>query len=66
MGNVHMEVQGTLLVMTIDLSQTLGVSASGKSEIIATTGGNVSLPGYDEIKVGVNVYRPRKQNGRGW
>jgi hypothetical protein len=66
MGNVHMEVQGNLLVMTIDLSQTMGVSASGKSEIIATTGGNVSLPGYDEIKIGVNVYRPRKQNGRGW
>jgi hypothetical protein len=66
MGNIHMEVQGNLLVMTIDLSHTLGVSASGKSEIIATTGGNVSLPGYEEIKVGVNVYRPRKQNGRGY
>ena len=65
MENVHVELNGTLLVLTIDLSQTLGVSASGKSEIIATTGGNVSLPGHEEVKVGLNVYRPRKQqNGR--
>ena len=65
MENVQVELNGNLLVLTIDLSQTLGVSASGKSEIIATTGGNVSLPGHEEVKVGLNVYRPRKQqNGR--
>ncbi len=63
-NNVQMQVQGNLLVITVDLSNTLGVSQSGKSEIIATTSGNVSLPGIEDIKVGVNVYRPRKQNGR--
>lgn len=67
MENVQVELNGNLLVITVDLSQTLGVSASGKSEIIATTGGNVSLPGHEEVKVGLNVYRPRKQqNGQGY
>ncbi len=60
MENVHVELNGNLLVIAIDLSQTLGVSSSGKSEIMATTGGNVAVPGHEEVKVGLNVYRPRK------
>ena len=64
--NVSMHVNGSILVIEIDLNQTLGPSASGKSEIIATTGGNASVPGLEEVKVGVNVFRPRKQhNGNG-
>lgn len=63
--NVQAEVQDGLLVLTIDLSQTFGLSGSGKSVIIASTGGNVSLPGVGEVKIGLNVYRPVKQNGRG-
>jgi hypothetical protein len=65
--NVSMHVDGSILVIEVDLSQMLGVSASGKSDIIATTAGNVGVPGQQEIKVGLNVYRPRKQsndNGR--
>ncbi len=58
MQNVVFEVQGDQLMIMIDLSQELGESASGKSIIIATTGGNVSVPGHEEIKVGLNVYRP--------
>ena len=41
MHNVEFEVQGDRLVITVDLSQELGVSSSGKSIIIASTGGNV-------------------------
>ena len=64
--NVQMRVEGSILVIEVDLSQSLGPSASGKSEIIASTGGNVSVPGREEVKVGLNVYRPRKQqNGNG-
>ena len=64
--NVQMRLEGSILVIEIDLSQSLGPSASGKSEIIASTGGNVSVPGREEVKVGLNVYRPRKQqNGNG-
>lgn len=67
-ANVSMRVDGSLLVIQIDLSRSLGPSSSGKSEIVASTGGNVSVPGYEEVKVGLNVYRPRKQhddNGNG-
>lgn len=64
--NVSMHVQGSILVIEIDLSQTLGLSASGKSEIIASTGGNISVPEHTEVKVGLNVYRPRKQQNGRW
>ena len=62
-NNVSFEVQGTNLVIVVDLSQELGVSSSGKSIIIGTTGGNVSVPGYEDVKVGLNVYRPQQVNG---
>lgn len=58
MENIRFEVEGRQLVIVIDLDQVCGQSSSGKSTIIATTGGNVSVPGHEEIKVGVNVYRP--------
>ncbi len=63
MQNVEFEVRGDRLVITVDLSQELGVSSSGKSVIIATTGGNVAVPGWEDVKVGLNVYRPQ-QAGR--
>ena len=60
MQNVEFEVQGDRLVITVDLGQELGVSSSGKSVIIATTGGNAVVPGWEEVKVGLNVYRPQR------
>jgi len=65
MQNVEFEVQGDQLVITIDLSQEVGVSSSGKSIIIATTGGNVAVPGWEAIKVGLNVYRPQQASRTG-
>lgn len=58
MQNISFEVQGDQLVIVIDLSQEIGESSSGKSMIVATTGGNVSVPGHEEVKIGLNVYRP--------
>lgn len=63
--NVQMHLEGSILVIQVDLNQSFGLSASGKSEIIASTGGYVSVPGCEEVKVGLNVYRPRSShNGR--
>ncbi len=62
MQNVTFEVQGDQLMIVVDLSQEVGESASGKSVIIATTGGNVAVPGCEDIKVGLNVYRPQQVN----
>ena len=56
--NIEMSLEGNKLTLTIDLSKQFGISGSGKSHIIASTGGNVSVPGNESVKIGVNVYRP--------
>ena len=56
--NVELQVKDSKLMITVDLSKSFGVSGSGKSTIIASTGGNVSVPGQESVKVGLNVYRP--------
>ncbi|GKS58416.1 hypothetical protein YTPLAS18_19430 [Nitrospira sp.] len=58
MKNVEMTVQGTVLTITVDLSKEFGPSSSGKTIIIASTEGNVSIPNREE-KVGLNVYRKK-------
>ena len=59
MKNVDMKVEGDRLVITVDLAQEFGMSKTGKSITIASTEGNVSVPGHEEIKIGVNVYRKK-------
>ena len=56
MKNVDMALDGTILTIKVDLSKEFGPSASGKTIIIATTEGNVSVPGAEEKKIGLNVY----------
>jgi hypothetical protein len=57
MKNIDMKVQGDKLVITVDLSKSFGLSASGKSVLIASTAGNVAVPGREEVKIGLNIYR---------
>lgn len=59
MKNVEMRVDGNLLNITIDLSKEFGPSSSGKTIIVASTEGNVSVPDHEEIKIGLNVYTKR-------
>ncbi len=58
MKNVEMSVEGNILTVKVDLTEEFGESSSGKSIIIATTEGNVSLPDREE-KIGLNVYRKK-------
>jgi hypothetical protein len=58
MKNVEMAIEGTMLTIRVDLSKEFGPSASGKTTIIASTEGNVTIPGREE-KVGLNVYRKK-------
>jgi len=58
MKNVQMTVDGTVLTIKVDLSKEFGPSSSGKTIIIASTEGNVTIPNRDE-KVGINVYRKK-------
>jgi hypothetical protein len=53
-----MTVEGTTLTIRVDLSKEFGPSASGKTIIIASTEGNVTIPNRAE-KVGLNVYRKK-------
>ena len=59
MKNVEMTVEDTILTITVDLTKEFGASSSGKSIIIATTEGNVSLPDREE-KIGLNIYRKKR------
>jgi hypothetical protein len=56
MRNVEMKVNGSILTITVDLSKSGEVSSSGKSLVIGSTEGNVSVPDKEDIKVGLNVY----------
>ena len=57
MKNCDMKLDGNILTITVDILKEFGNSASGKSIIIASTEGNVSIPDNEEIKIGLNIYR---------
>jgi hypothetical protein len=56
MKNIEMKVEGNTLTIKVDLSKDYGPSSSGKSIIIASTEGNVTVPEREE-KIGLNIYR---------
>jgi hypothetical protein len=55
--NVTAELEGNILVIRAAIDADSQTSASGKSEVVATTNGNVAVPGTD-LKLGLNLYRP--------
>lgn len=55
--NIKAEVQGRTLTITVDLGNDAGPSKSGKTRIIASSQGNVSLTGTDGAVLGLNIYR---------
>jgi hypothetical protein len=58
MKNVELTVEGTLLTIKVDLSKDFGPSSSGKTTIIASTEGNVSILEREE-KIGLNIYKKK-------
>ncbi len=58
MKNVQMTVDGNILTIKVDLSKEFVPSSSGKTIIIASTEGSVSVPDREE-KVGLNIYRKK-------
>lgn len=59
MKNVEIKIEGNQAIIKIDLSKEFGLSKSGKSQVIATSEGNVSI-GFEDVKMGLNVYRRAK------
>lgn len=58
MANIKQQLNGNILTLTIDLSAAGERSKSGKSIVIATTSGNISVTGKPEFKLGLNLYKP--------
>lgn len=56
MQNVKMTLDGDKLLVEIDLSKRLGESSTGKTIIVATTGGNVPVPDAAGVSIGINCY----------
>ena len=60
--NVEFPTEGTggkpfgPIFLVFDPKKRLGRSASGKTTLVATSEGNQTVPGYPEIKFGLNVY----------
>jgi hypothetical protein len=54
--NIEMTVDGHTLTLVIDLTHEAGLSASKKNMVIASTRGNVKIPGTDAT-FGLNVYK---------
>lgn len=57
MKNVILSVKDGILTAQIDLAENFGRSASGKTEIVATTAGNADVPQTPGFKIGLNVYK---------
>ena len=58
MKNVEMKIEGNILTVKVDLSKEYGPSASGKTIIVASTEGNITVPEREE-KIGLNVYKKK-------
>jgi len=49
------EIKGEKLVITVDLKNAMGLSSSGKSMLIASSGPGEVFP--DGVKLNLNVYK---------
>ena len=62
MDNIEIDVKDNKAIITIDLNKDFGASKSGKTIVVATTRGNVPIPGAEDIKLGLNCYKyPEKK-----
>jgi hypothetical protein len=59
MKNVEMKVEDNILTIKVDLTKEFGPSSSGKTIIISSTEGNISIPEKEDIKIGLNVYKKK-------
>ena len=57
-GSLQVFEEGELLHIVVDTSKELGPSASGKTTLIASSGGNavLDLQNGRQVKLGLNLY----------
>jgi hypothetical protein len=58
MENVKFAVEGEELVIRCSLKHRGEKSSTGKTTRVASTEGNISIPGYEnaDLKVGLNIF----------
>lgn len=61
MKNVEMTVEGNTLVIKVDSAKEFGPSSSGKTIIIASTEGNVSVTGIEDKKISLTFTGKSKE-----
>lgn len=54
--NISATVEGDELVLRVKIKERHGESASGKTIIVASSGGNVQIEGTGGVVVGFNAY----------
>lgn len=58
MQNIITKVEGSKLIIEVDLTKEFGPSKSGKTIVIASTQGNQRVAGpKGDVMVGLNVYK---------
>jgi hypothetical protein len=60
MKNVEMKLEGDILTIKVDVTKEFGPSSSGKTIIIASTEGNISIPDKEDVKIGLNIYKKKR------
>ena len=60
MKNVEMKLEGDILTIKVDVTKEFGPSSSGKTIIIASTEGNISIPEKEDVKIGLNIYKKKR------
>jgi hypothetical protein len=59
MQNINVRREGTKAIIEVDLGQKLGPSKSGKTNLVANSGGFASIPGDGGFKLSMNVIAPK-------
>jgi hypothetical protein len=62
LDSIEMELASGILTLKIDTTKDIGPSASGKTIMIASSGGNKKInvgtdESPDEVMIGLNIYR---------
>lgn len=57
--NVKIELIDGKIIITIDSTADYGLSSSGKSRTVASTGGFIPVPGTN-VKLNINAIKPAK------
>lgn len=55
--NCDVQVVNKKIVITIDPTKEFGPSSTGKTTIVASSGGSIDVPGYPGVKLGLNVFK---------